>query len=63
MAIRSYRQFDGDDQAVYTGWLRRIAVLYGAIMVFAAAVVTIQATTHMTTVAMSMSESVAMASP
>jgi hypothetical protein len=44
-------EFNAEDHKVYTAWLRRILAVYGALVLFGIAVVTVQATTHTTNVA------------
>jgi len=44
-------EFDAADQKVYTAWLRRTLVAYGALILLGAAVVAVQATTHTTNIA------------
>jgi len=44
-------EFDAEDQKVYAAWLRKTLVAYTALILFGAAVVAVQATTHTTNVA------------
>ncbi len=43
--------FDAEDQQTYVVWLRRTLIAYGATVLFAIALVTVQATTHAANVA------------
>ncbi len=44
-------EFDVEDRKVYVLWLRRTFMVYGAMVLFAIALVTVQATTHAANVA------------
>jgi hypothetical protein len=43
--------FDAEDQQTYVVWLRRTLMAYGAMVLFAVALVTVQAMTHAANVA------------
>jgi hypothetical protein len=42
---------DAEDQQTYVVWFRRTLIAYGAMILFAVALVTVQATTHAANVA------------
>jgi hypothetical protein len=44
-------EFDAEDQQTYVVWLRRTLMVYGAAVLFAVALVTVQAMTHAANVA------------
>jgi len=56
-------QFDAADQKVCTAWLRTTLATYGALILLAIAVVTIQATAPAANFAMLMGDAVAAAAP
>ncbi len=57
------RGFDAEDEKTYVAWLRRAIMAYGAVVLVAAAVVTVQAMTHATNVAEFAAAAVTMTGP
>ena len=56
-------EFDVEDQQTYAVWLRRTVTAYGATVLFAIALVTVQAATHTMNVAEFASIAVAVTGP
>lgn len=56
-------EFDVEDQQTYAMWLRRTVAAYGVMVLFALALVTVQAATHTTNVAEFASIAVAVTGP
>ena len=54
---------DAEDRKLYVTWLQNTLATYGAVILLAIALVSIQSTTQMTNVAMYMGDAVSQASP